>query len=156
MDSPLRPDRRRLVLGATALSAAAIAPLLLPKAALATPQAAAELLQKLVKGTPRQGRVRLQAPDIADNGSSVALAVAVESPMTAQDYVKAIHVVADGNPSPGVISVRLGPENGRAEISVRIRLAGSERVIAVAEMSDGSLWTASREVTVTVGGCGAG
>jgi len=149
-------DRRRLVLGATALSAAALAPLVMAKAASATPQAAAELLQKLVKGAPRQGRVRLQAPDIADNGNSVALTVSVDSPMTEQDYVKAIHVVADGNPNPGVLSVKLGPENGRAEISVRIRLAGSERVIAVAEMADGSLWTASREVTVTVGGCGAG
>jgi sulfur-oxidizing protein SoxY len=138
------------------LSAAALAPVLLPKAASATPQAAAELLQKLAKGTPRQGRVTLQAPTIADNGNSVPLTVSVDSPMTEAEHVKAIHVVADGNPNPGVLSVKLGPENGRAEISVRIRLAASERVIAVAEMADGSLWTASREVTVTVGGCGAG
>ncbi|MBM3547190.1 MAG: thiosulfate oxidation carrier protein SoxY [Alphaproteobacteria bacterium] len=156
MRSALLSDRRRVILGATALSAAALAPVLLSKAALATPQAAAELLQKLVKGTPRQGRIRLQSPEIADNGNSVPLTVTVESPMTASDHVTAIHVVADGNPAPGVLSVKLGPENGRAEISVRIRLAASERVIAVAEMADGSLWTASREITVTVGGCGAG
>jgi sulfur-oxidizing protein SoxY len=154
MVSPVRSDRRRLILGATALSAVAVASLLLPKAALATPQAAAELLRKLAKGAPRQGRVTLQAPDIADNGNAVPLTVAVESPMTEADHVKAIHVVADGNPNPGVISVKLGPENGKAEISVRIRLAMSENVIAVAEMADGSLWVASREVAVTVGGCG--
>ncbi|MSP47939.1 MAG: thiosulfate oxidation carrier protein SoxY [Alphaproteobacteria bacterium] len=147
-------DRRRLVLGASVLSAAALASLVLPRAASATPQAAAELLQKLVKGAPRQGRVVLQAPDIADNGSSVPLTITVESPMTAADHVKAIHVVADGNPNPGVISVRLGPHNGKAEVSVRIRLAASGKVIAVAEMADGGLWTASREVAVTVGGCG--
>lgn len=147
-------DRRRLVLGASVLSAAALVSLVLPRAASATPQAAAELLQKLVKGAPRQGRVVLQAPDIADNGSSVPLTITVESPMTAADHVKAIHVVADGNPNPGVISVRLGPHNGKAEVSVRIRLAASGKVIAVAEMADGGLWTASREVAVTVGGCG--
>jgi sulfur-oxidizing protein SoxY len=149
----LRTDRRRLVLAATAFSVAGLAALL-PKAASATPQAAAELLQKLAKGTPRPGRVTLQMPDIADNGSSVAMTVAVESPMTEADHVKAIHVVAEGNPNPGVISVRLGPHNGKAEVSVRIRLAASERVIAVAEMADGSLWSASRQVVVTVGGCG--
>lgn len=145
-------DRRSIILGA---GAAASLLALLPKAARATPQAAADLLGKLVKGTPRPGRVRLQAPDIADNGNAVPLTVAVESPMTDADHVTAIHVVADGNPSPGVISVRLGPHNGKAEVSLRIRLAASEKVIAVAEMKDGSLWIASRDVAVTVGGCGA-
>ncbi len=146
----VRSDRRGLVLGAAALSALA----LLPGAAQATPQAAAELLRKLVKGAPRQGRVALRAADIAENGSSVPLTVTVESPMTERDHVTAIHVVSGGNPSPGVVSVRLGPENGKAEISLRIRLAESDKVIAVAEMSDGSVWIGSREIAVTVGGCG--
>lgn len=152
--SAVRVDRRRLVLGATALSAAALASVLLPKAALATPQAAAELLRKLVKGSPQHGRVALQAAEIAENGNSVPLTVTVESPMTEADHVTAIHVVSDGNPNPGIVSVRLGPENGKAEISLRIRLAETEKVIAVAEMSDGSVWIGSREVAVTVGGCG--
>ena len=145
-------DRRRLILAAGAAPIAALLTLL-PRSAEATPQAAAELLRKLVKGVPQQGRVTLQAPDIADNGNAVPLTVSVASPMTEADHVVAIHVVADGNPNPGVISVRLGPQNGRAEISLRIRLATSERVIAVAEMKDGSLWVGSREVAVTVGGC---
>lgn len=145
-------DRRGLILG---VGAAASLLAVLPKAARATPQAAAELLRKLVKGAPQPGRVRLQAPDIADNGNAVPLTVTVESPMTDADHVTAIHVVADGNPNPGVISVRLGPHNGKAEVSLRIRLAASEKVIAVAEMKDGSLWIASRDVAVTVGGCGA-
>lgn len=145
-------DRRGLILGVGAAASLLAA---LPKAARATPQAAADLLRKLVKGTPQPGRVRLQAPDIADNGNAVPLTVTVESPMTDADHVTAIHVVADGNPNPGVISVRLGPHNGKAEVSLRIRLAASEKVIAVAEMKDGSLWIASRDVAVTVGGCGA-
>lgn len=147
-------DRRGLILGAGALTTASLLALL-PRAAEATPQAAAELLRKLVRGAPQHGRVTLAAPDIADNGNAVPLTVSVESPMTDADHVTAIHVVADGNPNPGVISVRLGPHNGRAEVSLRIRLASSEKVIAVAEMKDGSLWTASREVAVTLGGCGA-
>lgn len=147
-------DRRGLILGASAFSAASLLAML-PKAAEATPHAAAELLRKLVKGTPQPGRVRLQAPDIADNGNAVPLTVTVESPMTEADHVVAIHVVADGNPSPGVISAQLGPHNGKAEISLRIRLAASQKVIAVAEMKDGTLWAASREIAVTVGGCGA-
>ncbi len=146
----VRSDRRGLVLGAAALSALA----LLPKAALATPQAASELLRKLVKGAPRQGRVVLHAADIAENGNSVPLTVTVESPMTEKDHVSAIHVVSGGNPNPGVVSVRLGPANGKAEIALRIRLAESDKVIAVAEMSDGSVWIGSREIAVTVGGCG--
>jgi len=145
-------DRRGLILG---VGAAASLLAVLPKAARATPQAAADLLRKLVKGTPQPGRVRLQAPDIADNGNAVPLTVTIESPMTDADHVTAIHVVADGNPNPGVMSVRLGPHNGKAEVSLRIRLAASEKVIAVAEMKDGSLWIASRDVAVTVGGCGA-
>lgn len=152
--SALGIGRRRLILAASAFSAASLASMLSARTADASPQAAAELLRKLVKGAPRPGRVTLQAPDIADNGNAVALTVSVESPMTESDHVAAIHVVADNNPNPGVISVRLGPQNGKAEVSVRIRLAASQKVIAVAEMKDGSLWTASREVAVTVGGCG--
>ncbi len=146
----VRSDRRRLVLGAAALSALA----LLPKAALATPQAAAELLRKLVKGAPQQGRVTLQASEIAENGNSVPLTVTVESPMTEKDHVIAIHVVSGGNPNPGVFSIRLGPANGKAEVSLRIRLAETDKLIAVAEMADGSVWIGSREIAVTVGGCG--
>jgi len=147
-------DRRGLILGAGAFSTASLLALL-PGAAEATPQAAAELLRKLAKGAPQHGRVTLTAPDIADNGNAVPLTVSVASPMTEADHVTAIHVVADGNPNPGVISVRLGPHNGRAEVTLRIRLASTEKVIALAEMKDGSLWTASRDVAVIVGGCGA-
>ena len=145
----VRSDRRRLVLGAAALSALA----LLPKAALATPQAAAELLRKLVKGAPQQGRVTLQASEIAENGNSVPLTVTVESPMTEADYIKAIHVFNEKNPQPDVFSVRLGPRNGRAVVGTRIKLGDSQKIVAIAETSGGQFWSASADVIVTLAAC---
>ena len=93
------------------------------------------------------------APEIAENGNSVPVTVTVDSPMSATDYVRAIHIISDRNPLPGVASFMLGPDNGRAEVSLRMRMAESQHVIVVAEMSDGSAWTATREVKVTIGGC---
>ena len=133
--------------------AAAMAPL--PRGSGATPAEARDLLQRLAPGAAREGRVDLRIEAIADNGAQVPLVVAVESPMTEADHVRALHVVADGNPAPGVASFAFTTRAGRCEVSMRLRLARSQRVVAVAEMSDGSLWTASREVTVTVGGCSA-
>lgn len=127
-----------------------------PALAQATrPGAHAELLKQIANGrAPRPERVRLQIPDIADNGASVPVTVAVESPMTAADHVTAIHLVTDDNPAPEVMTVRLTPACGRAEVAIRIRLAKSMNVIAYAETSDGRLWSARRAVTVTIGGCG--
>ena len=140
--------RRRLLaggLGVLALGAAT---------AHATPDQAKQLLRDLAKGEPREGRVTIKAPEIAENGNSVPVSVTVDSPMTDSDYVKAIHVVADGNPNPGVVSMALSPASGRAQVEFRVRMAQTQKVIAVAEMSDGSLFMASREVKVTLGGCG--
>ena len=81
------------------------------------------------------------------------LTVAVESPMTAEDHVKAIHVFTEKNPQPNVISVQLGPRAGRATFSTRIRLADSQNVIAIAQMSDGSFWSDEIEVIVTLAAC---
>jgi sulfur-oxidizing protein SoxY len=145
----LAPGRRR----ALAAAGAALAAAALARGAAATPEAARALLAGLAKGTPREGRVTIGAPEIAENGSAVPLTVRVDSPMTQAEHVRAIHVVAEGNPAPGVASFRLGPLSGRAEVQFRARLAASQRVIAVAELSDGSLWMASRDVKVTVGGC---
>jgi len=83
----------------------------------------------------------------------VTTVVSVESPMTAADHVKAIHVLNERNPQPNVISVHLGPRAGRATVSTRIRLANSQRIIAIAEMSDGSFWSDEAEVIVTLAAC---
>jgi sulfur-oxidizing protein SoxY len=147
-------NRRQVLLVAAAGGFALAAGGLIARAARATPQQAAELLAQLAKGTPKEGKIKLSAPEIAENGNTVPLTIEVESPMTEKDYVKAVRIVADGNPNPGVVTFYLSPANGRALVQFRCRLAQSEKVIAVAEMSDGSLWTAAREVKVTIGGCG--
>lgn len=97
--------------------------------------------------------ISLDLPDVAQNGASVPLTVVVESPMTEEDHVTAIHVFATQNPSPGVASAKLGPANGRAEISTRIRLADEQEVIVLAELSDGRVLRQTAFVGVTVGGC---
>jgi len=113
-----------------------------------------EALRKVVGDAQvRRGRVKLTLPPLIDNGNSVPLSVAVESPMTAADHVKAIHVFTEKNPLPDVVSVTLGPRAGRAGISTRVRLADSQTVLAVAQMSDGSFWSDSAEVVVTLSAC---
>jgi sulfur-oxidizing protein SoxY len=111
-----------------------------------------EALRKVVGGAPvRRGKVKLDVPPLIDNGNSVALSVAVQSPMTRSDHVKAIHVFAEKNPQPNVVSAYLGPRAGRASISTRVRLADTQTVIA--QLSDGSFWSDSAEVVVTLGAC---
>jgi len=113
-----------------------------------------EALHKVVGDAQlRRGRVKLELPPLIDNGNSVPLAVAVESPMTAADYVKAIHVFTQKNPLPDVVSAYFGPRAGRARLQTRVRLADSQTVVAVAQMSDGSFWTDSTDVVVTLSAC---
>ena len=100
-----------------------------------------------------KGRVKLDLPALIDNGNGVPLAVGVDSPMTEADYVKAIHVFAEKNPLPNVVSFHLGPRAGRASIATRIRLADSQTVVAICEMSDGSFWSGSADVVVTLAAC---
>ena len=119
------------------------------------PGAHQELLNKLVGGKQAQpGKVRVKMPEIAENGNTVPLTVTVDSPMTDQEFVKAVHVVTDNNPRPEVMSVYFTPGAGKAEASTRIRLAQTMNVIAYAELSDGSIWSARTEAKVTIGGCG--
>ena len=132
----------------------AIVGVLAARGALATPDSTKEWLAGLAKGTPKEGRVTLKAPEIAENGNAVPLTVSVESEMSDKSYVKALYVAADGNPNPGVAIYEFTPMSGKAEVQMRIRLAQSQKLVAVAEMNDGTLYTASREVKVTIGGCG--
>jgi sulfur-oxidizing protein SoxY len=114
-----------------------------------------ELIKKFTGGkTPTEGRVRLDLPEIAENGNTVPMTVSVESPMTEQSYASDVLVVADGNPRGGVVTFHFSPAAGVAEANVRIRLAESQKIIAVARMNDGSFFTASKAVKVTIGGCG--
>ncbi len=104
--------------------------------------------------TPTVGRIKLDLPEIAENGNTVPVSVAVESPMTEQSHVAQLLLVTDGNPRAGVATFHFSPRSGVAEVTTRIRLAATQNVIAVAKMNDGSLFMASKEVKVTIGGCG--
>lgn len=134
---------------------AALALAIAPRLAKAEVQAVEAELKKLFGDKAiAEGRVKLDVPQIAENGLVVPMNVDVESPMTEKDYVKSVHVFADGNPQPHVVSYHFSPKSGRASASNRIRLAKTQNIIAVAEMSDGSLHMAKAEVKVTIGGCG--
>jgi sulfur-oxidizing protein SoxY len=100
------------------------------------------------------GRIAIDLPEIAENGNAVELSVKVESPMTAADHVTDLLVVADGNPNPRIATFHFTALSGRAEAATRIRLAATENVIVVARANDGRLFTARKEVKVTIGGCG--
>lgn len=147
-------SRRQAVSG---LILGGIAIALRPLDAAATPDAMRRLLGELMKGgEPKPGRVKLSTPDIAENGNTVPVTVSVDSPMTEADHVTAIHILAERNPQPAVLSATLTPLSGKAEVSFRMRLSESQAIMAVAQMSDGSLWSTSRQVIVTLGGCGSG
>ncbi len=118
------------------------------------PEVEAAMAEILGDATAEEGRISLDLPEIAENGNTVPLTVEVDSPMTEDDYVKAVHLFADGNPVPTVAKMNFTPRSGEAIASTRIRLAKTQKIHAVAEMSDGSFFTAAQEVKVTIGGCG--
>ena len=122
--------------------------------ARATPAAMQEAIRKVVGASNvSPGRVKLEMPPLSENGNTVPLTVSVESPMTAADHVKAIHVFTELNPQPDVVSFRLGPRAGRARVTTRIRLATTQTVVAVSELSDGSFWSDTAAVVVTLAAC---
>ncbi len=142
--------------GAIAAAVGLVGLSLLPKAASAQMEAATAAAVRRVVGdrTPEEARITLRLPPIAENGNTVPLTVTVESPMTAADHVKAVHVFADKNPTPDLATFRMTPAMGRASADTRIRLGQTQDVIAVAETSDGKVFIARAEVKVTIGGCG--
>lgn len=103
---------------------------------------------------PGTGRITLDAPEIAENGNTVPISVSVESPMTADDYVQSVIFLADGNPNPAVATFHFTPMSGTASATTRIRLAKTQNVVAVAKMSNGAVFTDTKLVKVTIGGCG--
>lgn len=141
------PTTRRTVLGGLA-TVAALRP------AGATPAAMEAALREFTgEAAMRPGRVRLDLPPLVDNGNLVAVSVAVDSPMTAAEHVKRIAIFNEKNPQPHVATFYLGPRAGRAAVATRMRLADSQRVIAVAELSDGTFWSDSADVIVTLAAC---
>jgi sulfur-oxidizing protein SoxY len=140
------------------LLAGAVAVLVLPLSggvAEATPESMAQAMDEALGKSPaiKPGRVKLDLPQLAENGNSVPLKIAVESPMSAADHVKTIYVFSEKNPVSNVVRFHLGPRSGVARIQTSIRLAGTQRITAVARMSDGSLWSGAADVIVTQAAC---
>jgi sulfur-oxidizing protein SoxY len=133
---------------------ALLPPLYPRRAAQASPESAAAAMQAILRDAPlREGKVTLEVPPIAENGNSVPLTVRVESPMTAAEHVRSIHVFAQENPLPNVAHFFLGPRAGKAQVSTRIRLFTSQKIVAVAALSDGSFWSGGAEVVITLAAC---
>jgi sulfur-oxidizing protein SoxY len=127
---------------------------LLIRPAKATPATMATAIRQVVgEAAVKPGRIKLELPPLVENGNTVAMSVTVDSPMTAKDYVKAVHVFTEKNPQPNVISVKLGPRAGKADIQTRVRLADTQTVVAICEMSDGSFWSDKIDVIITLGAC---
>jgi sulfur-oxidizing protein SoxY len=146
--------RRQFVLLAVGALATRAEAQLAPNIAAQRRAALEDAVRKATGGAPvRAGRVRLSLPPLIENGNSVPLAVAVDSPMTAADHVRAIHVFTEKNPQPNIITAWIGPRAGRAALSTRARIADTGSVIAVAQMSDGSFWSDSVQVVVTLSAC---
>ncbi len=144
---------RRTFMATTAAAAAVVA--VAPTAALAKPDDVAAEIKKLYGDKVlAAGKIKLDLPTIAENGLVVPLNFEVESPMSEKDYVKAVHFFADGNPNPALANFHFTPMSPKAAAQIRIRLAQTQNIVAVAEMSDGKLYTAKKEVKVTIGGCG--
>lgn len=141
--------RRRFV--ATGL-AGAVTVLLAPMAR-ATPETMAAAIAAFAQGEVAEGRVRLEVSPLVDSGNSVPLTVSVESPMTPEDHVETIAIFNERNPLPDVARFYLGPRLGIAKVSLRIRLGDTQDIVAVARMSDGSLWSVRKHVIVTAPAC---
>ena len=120
----------------------------------ATPETMAAAIRAVVGGAAVQtGKVKLDIPPLVENGNTVPMTVSVASPMTATDYVKSIHVFNEKNPQPNLGNFYLGPRVGRAQVSTRVRLADSQKITAIAHLSDGSFWSVTAEVVVTLAAC---
>ncbi|MBB4287701.1 thiosulfate oxidation carrier protein SoxY [Roseospira goensis] len=147
------PSRRTILLtiGGTAVAAGLTA---VPGLAWADEAAVAEAIKGMVGDMPPESGVTLDLPEIAENGNTVPLSFEVDAPMSGDVYVKDVMVLADGNPSPDVAVFHFTPMSGKAAASTRLRLAGTQNVVAVAQLSDGTAMMGKKQVKVTIGGCG--
>jgi sulfur-oxidizing protein SoxY len=149
-----RRSRREILRAGGALAGSGALALLSVRPAQSTPEMMQDAIRAAIgEATVQKGKVKLDLPPLVENGNSVPCTVTVESPMTAANYVKAIHVFDEKNPQPNVISVKLGPRAGQAKFSTRIRLADTQNITAIAEMSDGTCWSDDIDVIVTLAAC---
>jgi sulfur-oxidizing protein SoxY len=153
-EQPISTRRRFLRLAGSAAAVGALPLAISVRPAEATPEMMATAIRAVTGGAPVQaGRVKLDIPPLVENGNSVPMMVSVTSPMTSSDYVKSIHVFNEKNPQPNLGNFYLGPRAGRAQISTRVRMADSQKITAIARLSDGSFWSVTADVVVTLAAC---
>ena len=137
--------------GAVALGAV---PIVTVRPVEATPAELTSAIRNVTGGAAvKTGKVKLDVPPLVENGNTVPMTVSVSHPMAPEDHVKSIHVFNEKNPQPNIGNFYIGPHSGRAQVSTRIRLADSQKIVAIAKLSDGSFWSASVDVVVTLAAC---
>jgi sulfur-oxidizing protein SoxY len=147
----MRPSRREFLIGSAGIGLASALPV---ESGSATPAMLEEAIRNVIgEANLQTGKITLEVPPIVENGNTVPVTIIVDSPMSKADHVKAIHVFNEKNPQPHVISITLGPRAGKARIATRIKLADTQRIVGIAEMSDGSFWTGEANVIVTIAAC---
>ena len=147
----MRPTRREFLIGSAGIGMASALP---PESASATPAMLEEAIRNVIgEANLQTGKITLEVPPLGENGNTVPVTIIVDSPMSEAEHVKAIHVFNEKNPQPHVISITLGPRAGKARIATRIKLADTQRIVGIAEMSDGSFWTGEANVIVTIAAC---
>ncbi len=153
MREPHRSTRRQFLAAAGSAVALGV-PVVSLRPAQATPDGMKAAIRDVVKGaTVRAGKVKLDVPPLVENGNTVPIVISVTSPMTAEDHIVSIHVFNEKNPQPNVGNFYLGARAGRAQVSTRIRLADTQTITAIAKLSDGTFWSTSADVVVTLAAC---
>src|SRR6478735_5430960 len=154
MRKPNNSTRRQFLGLAGSAAVIGAVPIVTLRPAEATPAMLASAIRNVVgEAEVRTGKVKLDVPPLVENGNTVPMTVSVASPMTATDYVKSIHVFNEKNPQPNIGNFYLNPSSGRAQVSTRIRLADTQKVVAIARMSDDTFWQVATEVVVTLAAC---
>jgi sulfur-oxidizing protein SoxY len=147
----MRPSRREFLIGSAGIGLVSALP---AGSVSATPAMLEEAIRNVIgESILEKGKVTLDVPPLVENGNAVPVTISVDSPMSKVDHVRAIHVFNEKNPQAHVISITLGPRAGKARVATRIKLADAQRIVAIAEMSDGSYWTGEASVIVTIAAC---
>ena len=150
----MQTTRRQFLSIAGGVTVAGTIPIVTLRPLEATPAMLNTAIRNVVgEAQIRSGKVKLDIPPLVENGNTVPITVSVASPMTATDYVRSIHIFNEKNPQPNIGNFHLTPASGRAQVSTRIRLADTQKVVAIARLSDDTFWQVSTEIVVTLAAC---
>ena len=154
MQQPPNSSRRQFLNLAGGAAVLGAIPVVTVRPAEATPAMLASAIQSVTGGAAmRTGKVKLDIPPLVENGNTVPMTVSVDHPMAPEDHVRSIHIFNEKNPQPNVAVFHLSPRGGRAAVSTRIRLGDSQNIVAIAQLSDGTFWSDTAELIVTLPAC---